>query len=211
MWLQLNKFNYGIIKPMKTSIRSLFAATALVVATSASATVVTATQTQTVNAQDFTFALATPGYAANTSSTLSVRVQGDFNGESGEFVTVWIEGNNVGTFGITSSGVYDLVDYRSGTGNFNALAFSLDFVLAGADTNAYLADGDLDVLVDFNSGVTANCGWSNTENCLTNVGTAPFAQVSLDYQTAAVPEPASMALFGLGLLGVAALRGRKAK
>lgn len=195
---------------MKTKIKALLAAMALVVGASANASVVLASQDQTVNGQNFDFSLLTPGYAAGTGSVLTLRVQGDFNGESGEFVTLFIEGVNVGTYGFASAGAYNLVDYRTGTSNFNAVAFSLDFALTGAATNGYLADGDLDVMVDFNSGVTASCGWSNTSNCLTNVGIAPFAQVSFNYQESVVPEPASMALFGFGLLGLAAARRRKA-
>jgi len=64
-------------------------------------------QNQSVDGQNFTFALSTPGYAANTASTMTLRVQGDFNGEAGEFVTVFIEGLNFGTFGLASGEAYD--------------------------------------------------------------------------------------------------------
>jgi hypothetical protein len=202
---------------MKTisTLKALLVAALLSSGISANATVVTASQNQTTDGQNFTFALSTPGYLTDTASKLTVRVQGDFNGGSGqsEAVTVFIEGVNKGTFAPVpaSAGVYDIVDYRTGTANTNALAFSIDFLLSALDTKTYLLDGDLDVVVDFNSGVNTQCGWSNNQNCLVNVGTSPFARASLDYQTAAVPEPMPIALVGIGLLGFAASRRKSAK
>ncbi|MGZ3254571.1 MAG: PEP-CTERM sorting domain-containing protein [Burkholderiaceae bacterium] len=199
---------------VKAGLQSILAALLLSIGASASATLVSGTQNQTVNGQNFVFALGTPGYAANTASKLTVSVQGDFDSSvitNPENFTVFIEGINFGTFGYASPQAYNIIDYRTGTSNLNALAFSVDFLLDGASTNGFLANGNIDVVVDFSNDVTTDCGWSNTSNCVTNSGTAPFAKVSFDYQTNAVSEPLPIALMGIGLLGVALSRRRNKK
>lgn len=170
----------------------------------ASAATVSGTQLQTVNGQDFTFSLSPTGYLPGTGATLSITAQGDFNGETGEFLTVFVEGANMGTFGIASPQAYGLIDYTNGVANFNAWQFSLDFIFGAGAIASALLDGDLDVLIDFNFGVTAACGWSGPSNCLPGEGSSPFVTASLNYQQAAVPEPGTLMLLGLGL-GLATL------
>lgn len=84
-----------------------------------------------------------------------------------------------------------------------------------------LRDASNAVLLDASIGITPAQGWFTYTNTIANVSRIDFAPTggfwpsfdNLRYNEAAadVPEPASIALFGLGILGYAASRRRRAK
>ena len=191
---------------------SLVISTLLIGNGTASAALVTESnsQNQTLDGQYFNFSLNTNNHKLNTSSMLTVSVQGDFDSGrfSNESINFFIEGIDYGKFSHNSAEAYNVM--QAGGGNFNAYKYSLDFSLDSALTNLFLADNILNVVVDFGSSVNEQYGWWTQTNGERS-GTSPFAAVSYTYEnTTSVPEPTSLTLLGLGALGFAASR-RKTK
>lgn len=170
-------------------------------------------QDQTVNSENFNFNLSANNYQLGTSSLLTVTVQGDFNdgaGSSESLSNIIIEGVDFGSYGYNSSEAYDVIDYTAGVNNFNAFQFSLDFLIDASTTEAFLSDNVLNTSINFGAGVAVKCGWSGTNNCNPGEGISPFTAVDFTFnQVSAVPEPASIILLGLGLVGIGFSRKKK--
>jgi hypothetical protein len=170
---------------------------------------------QTTDGQLFNFSLNISDYFAGSSSTLEVIIQGDFDGGAGssEDVSVSMEGVLFGNFGFDSTQAYNVVNYTLGVNNFNTYKFNLQFLLDAGTTASLLLDNVLNVAIDFDDGVNTDCGWSNTDNCITNSGASPFAAINYTYSnsvpTTNVPEPTSLAIFALGIMGLASRRFKK--
>lgn len=198
------------LKMLKAAVAGLV----LTVCSTANAGLITVSElvNQTTDGQNFTFSFNINDYFAGTSSTLQLIAQGDFNDGAGsnESISIFIEGVSFGNFGHNSVQAYNVVNYTSGVDNFNAYEFSLDFLLNAATTGSMLQDNILDIVIDFGAGVRPACGWSGTDNCIENSGVAPFAAVNYTYSNSAeVPEPTTLALFGLAVLGFAARRSKQ--
>lgn len=93
-------------------------------------------------------------------------------------------------------------------GNLATSISNIPFTLSGSDYQAavqasLLADGLLNV------SISLGCNYSARGKCLLPQDFV-FDKSTLTVTTADVPEPASLAVFGAGLLGLAALRRRRA-
>ena len=91
---------------------------------------------------------------------------------SNEDFSVVADGTSLGTFDPTADGAF------SETANLGAVLLS-----------SLTSDGQMNVVVTLGSGVDINFN-------------RDFLKVTLSYETAAVPEPSTILLFGTGLIGM---------
>lgn len=201
---------------INATLRTLLAAASLLCATAASASVVTfaigGTYAQGIGVSDL------------PATTISLGGAGSFvldPGGSGQYFDFKSPGN--GTFSTTADqieGYYFLRSYQAGS--------AIDSVHFGADESP-IADWDTILVNNVAAGAwtsshsgylafktaTTNFGWINYDfTRVNNVSTIHFlsgayetvANRGISAGASAVPEPASIALLGLGMLGFAAAR-----
>lgn len=160
----------------------------------ANAALITDSSNQTSDGQLFNFSLNGP-VSDGTSGILTVTSRGDYS--IGPF-----PGSE--SWDINIEGLFLQNDVVPTDGNiitefsFDDVFWEIDFVLSGSLLSQVSADGVFNISIDLDSGV-------NNFNPLT-----ASVAVALEYHTQSVPEPASIVLLGLGLVGIGFLRKKKA-
>jgi hypothetical protein len=144
------------------------------------------TQWQTYDGQNFSFefdpaAISDP----NSAAILTISGRGDFGG-SGEFYSFWIEG----MFG--HENIVPTITAHHGT---HDKSFSDSYYIDEDLLALITADGEIEMLIDF----TNKVAWDQPDEAYLTVG--------IHYSP--IPEPAALALFGLGMAGLGFLRRRR--
>jgi len=190
------------MKMLKTAFISLF----LVVSGIANAGLMVQSDQleQTVDFQDFGFDWVIEDWMANTDANLIIEVQGDLgfsNLSSGETFDIILESLDLGTHGAFSNGLNGWTELTANMG-INAWHTSRTFNITALQMASILNDNLFQLAVNFNQGVHVGFGSINN--------TAPFVKATLEYTATEVPEPSTIAMFGLALLGLAARKSKKA-
>ena len=140
----------------------------------------------------------TPGSGSYTNGLFSLTYSGDFNTSSGEIFSVFLEGYDFGRLSDGNVG-NDLFDNAfNGDRTYHNRTTTVTALVDDATLNDILADGSLTIGFQDH---TAPGDW---------IDWIIAADWSLSYDEANVSEPGSLALLGLGILGLGAAR-KKAK
>lgn len=165
------------------------------------------TQEQTIDFQEFTFEWLIADWTAGTSAELTIELQADL-GQTGELAFIDIESVTLGSFGEFGSGLSGWTSLISG--GINEWRVLRTFTLTSANMASILADGIFSMTIAYTDDATVASG-NGVALAYGKIGNiAPYAKVDVTYSNSAeVPEPTTLAIFALGLLGLASRRVKK--
>jgi len=157
----------------------------------------TDSQVQTTGGQNFNFLFNNLSGSDGTGGTFVIHAQGDYDGLVTETLAWNIENvisvSALGGFvnGVGVGGPFDFVNVFQPLGN---IEFQKTYSINNLQLQSILNDGSLNIFVDLASTV----GLFNPPN---------FVEVTFSYNS--VPEPSTLAIFALGMIGLASRRFKK--
>ena len=175
-------------------LKAAFAGLVLSVSGFANAGLITQTQTQTIDFEDFSFSFNVNDWVMGSESTLLLEVKSDFSVDASfEYFELIVEGISLGDWFNGNS------DSKTSFEDTNTLINTYNFNTA--DTNNYLSDNVF--AFDVNLSDEVHVQWGSQD------GTPPYVMATYTYDSVGVPEPTTLAIFALGLIGLASRRFKK--
>jgi hypothetical protein len=160
----------------------------------ANAGLITETQIQTIDFQDFTFNFNVNDWVLGSDSSLLLEIKGDFSPVNYEYFTLLVEGLNYGHWTRDNSDSFTAFSSETAT-------LTNKFTFNTSHTTTFLSDDVFSFNVNFSSEVHEFWGGHD--------GSAPYVKAIYSYKSVDVPEPSTLAIFALGMIGLASRRFKK--